>query len=74
MPVIFAYDRNIVAVNQIWNVSNIRKISEYRMPCKSVWSLSSCFIRTSIYLNRRTRIEEPGTLRFTLVKLADYKM
>lgn len=36
MAVIFAYDRKIVAVNQIWNVSNFSKIYEYRMPCQSV--------------------------------------
>ena len=55
-------------------MTKIRKISEYRMPCKSVWSLSIFFIRTGIYLNKRRRIEEQGTLRFTLVKVADYKM
>lgn len=55
-------------------MSDIRKISEYRMPCNTVWSLSSCFIRTGIYLNRHRRIEEQGNLRFTLVKVAVYKM
>jgi len=44
------------------------------MPYKSVWSLSICFIRAGLYLNKHRRIEEQGTVRFILVKVADYKM